>query len=194
MSIDRFQPAKDYDALKKQAFALHSLLQAQQGELSLLRRQHNLVSRYETHQALLDSEREANAKLTERVLELEAALERASGDAPDKLPSAPFFQADNNELVIEYDQDGYPTEATLDAIAGFCGSPERLLEAIRPLFMAHGRCEQNGHVWVIVTGGWSGCESVIRAMQKNTAFWSRAWYLSKRGGYHEFDLGEIYDD
>lgn len=189
MGADRFRPAKNYAALKKQALALHRLLQAQQGELSLLRKLHDLVSRYETYQALLDSEREANAMLTERVLALEAALERAS----DQMPSKPRSRTDNSDLVIEYDQDGYPTEATLDAIAGFRGSPEQLLEAVSPLFTQYGRCERKGDTWIIATGGWSGCESVIRAMQKNHLFWGVAWCLSKRGGYYEFDLGEVCD-
>ena len=175
MSIDHFQPAKDYDSLRKQAFALYSLLQAQQDELTLLRKQRDLASRFDEYQALLDSEREANAKLTERVLELEAALERASG-------------ADDNDLVIECDQDDYPSERTLDAITTFRGSPEQLLEAVRPLFEPYGRCEQKGNIWSVATGGWSGCESVIRAMLENRLFWGMAWYQSKRGGYYEFHL------
>lgn len=40
----------------------------------------------------------------------------------------------------------------------------------------------------LVTGGWSGCEEMIGALQKNKNHWWMAhWKLSQRGGLFEFD-------
>lgn len=39
------------------------------------------------------------------------------------------------------------------------------------------------------TGGWSGHEDIILALQKNM-FWSCYWYLSQRGGHYEFKIGK----
>lgn len=38
------------------------------------------------------------------------------------------------------------------------------------------------------TGGWSGNEEIITAMQNNTFFWVMCWEQSQRGGYHVFDV------
>lgn len=37
------------------------------------------------------------------------------------------------------------------------------------------------------TGGWSGCEMVIDALQK-TAYWHISWHLSQRGGRHVLEV------
>ena len=38
------------------------------------------------------------------------------------------------------------------------------------------------------TGGWSGNESIIYAMQSNFLFWSMNWDMSKRGGHYYFTI------
>lgn len=41
----------------------------------------------------------------------------------------------------------------------------------------------------LATGGWSGNEDIITALQDNkTHFWLMYWTLSKRGGYYEFEV------
>jgi transcriptional regulator with XRE-family HTH domain len=97
--------------------------------------------------------------------------------------------------VLTLDVDGYPTDNTLDIIQtypGYQGNWKWLMEAIAPLFCKHGRWESiDGIYWQVATGGWSGNESIIRALQKNTLFWSMCWQLSKKGGYYEFKTNAV---
>lgn len=38
------------------------------------------------------------------------------------------------------------------------------------------------------TGGWSGNESIIAAMQRNHMMWSMCWLQSRRGGHYIFQI------
>ena len=38
------------------------------------------------------------------------------------------------------------------------------------------------------TGGWSGNEDVIEALQHNTLFWSLFWQKSEKGGHYYFKI------
>jgi len=40
--------------------------------------------------------------------------------------------------------------------------------------------------WELHTGGWSGNEEIIRAMQDNRVWWGMFWESSRRGGHYEF--------
>ena len=83
--------------------------------------------------------------------------------------------------------NGYPTNKTLDNIRAYSGDFNKLMELITPLFETYGKCAREDDNWVVVTGGWSGCESVVEALKENLLFWACCWRMSKVGGYFEFN-------
>jgi len=99
----------------------------------------------------------------------------------------------------ELDDDGYPTEGSLLLIKWWqwWGGYEELMGNVTalihcgtfeviPVFKEGSDTELDGLKYTITTGGWSGVEALIGALQCNTMFWANCWQMSKRGGYHEF--------
>lgn len=88
------------------------------------------------------------------------------------------------------DKDGYPTEASLKEIRGWpypaSGGYSSLFDFIEPIFEEYGKLERDGKIVTLVTGGWSGCEDAIGALQFNISFWSMCWESSHRGGMYKF--------
>lgn len=100
--------------------------------------------------------------------------------------------------------DGYPSEAELDRVRKWkiavAGDATALLAYVRERWqyadmgywaVARRRRREwkNGplyRAYRISTGGWSGNEDLIGAMNDNAMFWLRFWHSSRRGGHYEF--------
>lgn len=63
-----------------------------------------------------------------------------------------------------------------------------MLEFTRALWSYPDRWWTEGDILHLSTGGWSGNESLIYAMQENRMFWAICWESSRRGGHYTFDL------
>lgn len=96
----------------------------------------------------------------------------------------------NDELI---DEDGCPTDEALARIGTFVGTAEEMSCYVQSL-MHNGRAQledfvddfqRPGKRLTLVTGGWSGCESVISALQ-GTIFHMCGWESSFRGGKHSY--------
>jgi len=102
------------------------------------------------------------------------------------------------------DDDGYPTDAALNVIKLWSpDDPKGWFEFIKSIWWSPdwgwGEKEED-HDWdkgkfvyryYLSTGGWSGNESIIRAMEENYIMWTLKWYSSKRGGHYVFELKEF---
>ena len=121
--------------------------------------------------------------------------------------AAIFDLIEHNELL---DDDGYPTDAALDAIKLWHFTDARgwfkFIEGLwwsssmlwREADVPHELRDFKGyeykmvHRYYISTGGWSGNESIIRAMQENNhMLWTLNWVQSRRGGHYIFELKEF---
>ena len=89
--------------------------------------------------------------------------------------------------------DEYPTDATLRKVRYWpirtgadCVDLLRFVEA--QFRGADRQVRRRGRRWSISTGGWSGNESLIEALQRNHIFWSLCWMKSERGGHFVFEV------
>lgn len=100
------------------------------------------------------------------------------------------------------DEDGYPTDDELVYIRNWPWNDiKSLFEFIRERWMyadcgyLHEEESENEfhemcRFYFLHTGGWSGNESLIDALQENTMVWSITWYSSTRGGHYQFIVPE----
>jgi hypothetical protein len=103
-------------------------------------------------------------------------------------------------LFPEIDDDEYPTEETLNIIAHWPITSNfaitDMLEYIKMCWWGKfGKVSGAGRKRKIAisTGGWSGNESIISAMQQNTLFWALCWQSSRVGGHYEFLIAPIHE-
>ena len=100
------------------------------------------------------------------------------------------------------DDDGYPTDCALDRIEhwSYTADPRGWFEFIRSIWnfgdwgwkelTEPSDWKENTMVlrYYISTGGWSGNEDIIRAMQANHVLWSTTWVQTRRGGHYIFEV------
>ena len=93
------------------------------------------------------------------------------------------------------DQDNYPDEASLKQITEwdvFSQGIDGLLTLIGENTNWADRQIYRSGKWVIRyhyhTGGWSGNEDVIEALQQNLMFWSLFWEKTMKGGHYYFKI------
>ena len=91
------------------------------------------------------------------------------------------------------DEDGYPTGDILQYISKIRSdqSHKEILELVKDLWCYPTYVTVEEDTYTFCTGGWSGNESLISAMQQNLLFWSFCWEMSKKGGVHVFKLKEL---
>lgn len=105
------------------------------------------------------------------------------------------------------DEDGYPSESALMAIEKWHFSdPKGWFEFIKSIWhlaswgwserLEDHEFKENTTVYRyhISTAGWSGNESIVRAMEVNEFMWHLNWVQSRRGGHYIFELYELQDD
>ena len=120
-----------------------------------------------------------------------------------------FDLIEHNALL---DDDGYPTDAALDAIEIWHWTDARgwfkFIEGLWHLRSWGWHEADVPHEWSdhrqykdvlvhqynISTAGWSGNETIIRAMQRNHTMWNLNWVQSRRGGHYIFELREFKDE
>ncbi len=89
------------------------------------------------------------------------------------------------------DVDRYPTDKDLDFIKNWdIKDISGLIEFLESIWwMADWGFKQLGNKLELHTGGWSGNESIIGALQQ-TMFWMMTWQKSERGGHYWFEWGK----
>ena len=90
--------------------------------------------------------------------------------------------------VMDYPTD-YPTDEQLETIKTWQGDDlHGLMAYIKSLwnYADIGYWEQEDNKYILHTGGWSGNEDLIVAMQENAIFCMMFWYQTRRGGHYIF--------
>ncbi len=90
--------------------------------------------------------------------------------------------------------DNYPEQEDLDEIKTW--APEKgfheLLEVVKSIWWTpEWGFSRRGNRYDISTGGWSGNEEIIEAMQENFIFWSMCWVSTRRGGHYVFKVPRL---
>jgi len=88
----------------------------------------------------------------------------------------------------EFYSDQSPTKETLEAIKEWKPPFDGLEEFLTEAFRGYGRVWRQGGFLKIATGGWSGNEEMISALQDNAVFWALYWESSHRGGLFQFKI------
>lgn len=137
-----------------------------------------------------------NKNMQEAVAEMQAVIEA------NKILVASLIESG------EYlDEDGYPTDNALtiiklwhwDDFKGWFKFIESIWhlrswgwsEGLVPKDNGFDLDGKQKYEYHISTAGWSGNETIIRAMQENDMMWSLSWVQSRRGGHYIFEDREL---
>lgn len=86
--------------------------------------------------------------------------------------------------------DGYPEESELEKIKNWPYEDRAgIIDFVESIWQSpdFGFRRDSGELKPS-TGGWSGNEDIIEAMNSNIMFWAMCWVQSRRGGHYIFDL------
>jgi len=87
----------------------------------------------------------------------------------------------------------YPSRAELRKLATWNSSDLRgALEYARSLWLYPGMARRYGRKYTFITGGWSGNEDVIAAIEKNLVLHGLCWKASFSGGKHVYDIPKVF--
>jgi hypothetical protein len=75
--------------------------------------------------------------------------------------------------IKEWDLTQSHVSELLDYVQQFWTYPDRFIREKHSLYLS--------------TGGWSGNEDIVSALQDNYLFWTMYWYRSQRGGHYWFN-------
>lgn len=93
--------------------------------------------------------------------------------------------------------DGYPTEETLHKIRTWDATEAvELMQFVKenwwcPDFGFLTWADEDGTNYSLSTGGWSGNEQIVSALEQNYAFWILYWLSSSRGGHFIFVIPNV---
>jgi len=115
------------------------------------------------------------------------------------------FELMRDHIINNYDlldADGYPTLNALMLIETWHWSdPKGWFEFIKSIWWMPDVVffieeyddirDSKVYRYNISTGGWSGNESIITAMEQTDMLWGLNWVQSRRGGHYIFELKEV---
>lgn len=98
-----------------------------------------------------------------------------------------------------FDENGYPTEDILSTIKNWrnTNTMDDLIDLVKKAWRYPNYVDEYDgvdnlnrpiRILELSTGGWSGNESIIKALQENTIFWMLYWYSSRCGGHYVFHI------
>jgi hypothetical protein len=90
------------------------------------------------------------------------------------------------------DKDGYPEESELSKIREWDPIDFKgLMEYVQSLWHWPDYIKHEGKIYELHTGGWSGNESIIQAIESNAMLMLLYWVQSRRGGHYIFEDREL---
>lgn len=84
----------------------------------------------------------------------------------------------------------YPTGSKLSYLRNLDSFEETFGEFVEEIKYSfnedYGKIEFDGKTLTLITGGWSGNEDILYALQDNIGFWNTYWQKTERGGKFTF--------